>query len=484
MKFEDEDGIIEDVEVIFPDGSIKKPREIKDKEVLRVIDSELGRLKSIDKKPAHVELMKKLEIACVEPRVSDAGHIRWFPNGAFMCELFRRYGYQISAIDLKSYPVKTPMIINPNEPSVAKMMSAFPERLYKVLPGMKSKQETQEFRLRPACDYGVFSIFKDAIISYKHLPIRLYEYEDADWRYEQRGELLGLKRTREFAMVDIHTMVEPGKPALEEFAYQMKEFGIRWYYELGMKPSGIVLNCMHDFYEENKEEFKKMSAYAKMPIVIKLFSKMKTYKVAWFDVVAFDILGRPVEVDTVQLDTKSPEWWDITYTDKDGKKKHPYIIHTGIGTGRAIMALLEWEAAKIDKGELPCLPLWLSPVQVRVISVSENNNKGALKLCQKLNELGVRAELDDRQESVGKKIKDARSQWISYIIVYGDKEEKANKYKVNVRAKSDQKNVFEKEYTIEELVSEIKELCKGKPYLPLPGPVELSKKPTFYSWGR
>ncbi len=474
MRVVDEDGVIEGVEVIFPDGHIELPGKVKDKGVKRIIDSELGRAKTIkDKAPAHIKLMKQLEIAEPEPRVSDAGSIRWYPNGAFICELFRRLAYDISATSLHSYLAKTPMIINPKDPAVNKMMSAFPERLYRVLPGLKSKK--QEFKLRPACDYGVFSIFKDARVSYKDLPVRLYEYEDADWRYEQRGELLGLKRVRQFQMADIHTMVAAGEPALKEFAYQMKEFGIRWYHEFGIEPSGIVLNCMEDFYEANKESFKEMSTYANLPIVVKLFTKMKTYKVAWFDVMAFDILGRPIEVDTVQLDTESPKWWGITYIDKDGKKKYPNIIHTGIGTERAIMTILEWEAVRKDG--LPRLPLWLAPAQVRILSVNERNNAAALKLCKALNRKGVRAELDDRNEKLSKKVREAGIKWINYVITFGDKEEKSSTFKAFVRAENK-----EKKYTVSSLVKEIKDLCKGKPYLPLPMPVHLSVRPVFRSW--
>ncbi len=471
MKYEDEDGIIENVLVILPCGEVKKPNEVKDEDVQRVIKSELGLLKKEKEKPAHLKLMKKLEIAEEEPSVSDAGSIRWLPNGAFMCELFRRYAYIICVNEMGSYPVKTPMIVNPQDKAVNKMMSAFPERLYKVLPGIKDKK--QEFRLRPACDYGVFSIFRDTKLSYKNLPLRLYEFEDASWRYEQRGELLGLKRTREFQMVDIHTMVEQGEPALKEFAYQMKVFGLRWYYELGLKPAGIVLNCMEGFFEENKNSFKEMSSYAGLPIIVKLFSKMKTYKVAWFDIIAFDVLNRPIEVDTVQLDTESPKWWGITYINKEGKEEYPYIIHTGIGTNRAIMTILECESTK----ERPVLPLWLAPIQLRIISVGEEFNEKALELCKKLNEKGVRCDVDERNERVGKKVMDASTHWINYILVFGEKEANSNKYEILNRETGEKKM-----YSIDEIVSEIKEKTKGKPYLPLFGPYEYSKRAKFIHW--
>ncbi len=471
LSEETEDGVLEDLYVIMPDGRVLKREQVDDPGVEKAIKAELGEISEASfGKPPHLELMRRLEIADHEP-ISDAGNLRYYPNGAFIFELLAELGRKMSVDDLGGMVVKTPFIINPNDPGVHKMMEKFPERTYRVLPG--SKEKNQEFRLRPACDYGVWSIFRDAVITYKNLPFGLYEL-DHFWRYEQRGELLGMYRLRSAVMSNYHEMTRDLNQAFERFLEHIDKFALALYRNIEIEPSVIVLNCKRDFYNAHLDVFKGWAQKLKIPIIVKLFKVMKTYKVAWIDVLAFDNLGRPMEIDTVQLDTESASWWGIHYIDENNQEKQPLILHTGFGFERTVAALLEHAYGSKQKGENPMLPLWLSPIQVRFIPIGEKHLEYALDLAKRANELGVRADVDDRDQSLGKRIRFAERNWIPYVVVIGDKEIETGDLSVRVRKTGEQKKM-----KLEDLVNEIHELTKGKPYKSSPFPLRLSRRPIF-----
>lgn len=470
-ELEDE-GEMEEVLVLLPNGQTKKRSELgKSEEAIeRAIKAELKEdREAVAKKSPHTELMKKLEIAEPEPRVSDAGNLRYYPKGQLMMELLAELGYKMAVVDLDGIPVRTPYLINPNQEQVHTMMGKFPERLYKVLPG--SEEKAQEFRLRPACDYGVWLMFKDATITYKQLPLPLYEL-DLIWRYEQRGELLGMSRVRCATMADLHTACANINSAFVEFERQAEKFAIALYKYLDLEPSAIILNCKRDFFNTHSMVFKKWAQSLKIPIIVKLFKTMRTYKVAWIDVIAFDNIGRPVEVVTVQLDTESAAWWGISYVEPDGKKKQPLFLHTGFGLERTLATLLENAASLAQKGANPTLPTWLSPTQVRIIPISQ----GQLEYCKGLMDKvsGIRIDLDDSSETLGKKIRNAELEWIPYVWVVGEKEQTSNNVAVRERSTGKQKVV-----SFKEAIELVKAKIAGMPFRPLPMPKLLSKRPIF-----
>lgn len=480
-EVEEVEGEMERLLVILPDGNCVERSELKEehKEIEAAIKSELKEIsEKVSKKPPHVDLMRKLEIADYE-EISDIGNLRFYPNGALLIELLGKLGLKMATRDLGAMVVKTPYLIDPKHKAVSIMMEKFPERLYRVLPGKKGR----EFRLRPACDYGVWSIFKSATISYKNLPFGLYEF-DIIWRCEQSGEVIGLSRLRNASMPDLHEMCADINQAFERFKQHIEKFALALYHYIEIKPSVIVLNCKNDFFNEHVEFFKSLAKDLKIPIIVKLFKTMKTYKIAWIDVLAFDNNGRPMELDTVQLDTVSAEWWDIKYIDKDGKEKRPVILHTGFGIERTIAALLENAQSKIKENKLPTLPLWLSPEQVRLIPVSSEKH---LKKCEEIAEIlekeKIRVGIDDRELTVSKKVFEAKSSWIPYIVVVGEKEMKSEMLPVVVREKSSLKEEFRKEMSLEDLIKEIKSKTSGMPFRPLFMPRELSKRVVFVPWG-
>ncbi len=166
--------------------------------------------------------------------------------------------------------------------------------------------------------------------------------------------------------------------------------------------------------------------------------------------------------------------YNIEFVEEDGTKKNPIILHNSPSGAveRVLYALLE-KSAKVSKmGGIPSFPLWLSHTQVRVIPVGLEHKEYCEKILAQLSENQIRADIDDRDETVGKKIRESETEWIRYTVVIGDKEINASKLVVRDRNEGKQREV-----TLQELMDEIKAQVKDKPYLPLNLPTHLSKRP-------
>jgi threonyl-tRNA synthetase len=169
--------------------------------------------------------------------------------------------------------------------------------------------------------------------------------------------------------------------------------------------------------------------------------------------------------------------YDITYVDEKGEKQHPIILHCSPSGGveRCVYAMLEKAYREQRKGKVPMLPLWLSPTQVRVIPVSDKFAKDAEKMADEIGTHGVRADFDDRPLTMQKKVREAETEWVNYIIVLGQRE--IDSGVLPVRDRTAGKIV---EMTPKKLVDSILKQTKGKPFRPLPLPKKLSQRPQFY----
>lgn len=161
----------------------------------------------------------------------------------------------------------------------------------------------------------------------------------------------------------------------------------------------------------------------------------------------------------------------ITYVGEDGEEKYPLIIHTGFGPERFLSAVLENTSAK----ENPVLPVWLSPTQVRIIPVSsEKHMDYCVEVADELEKEKIRVDIDDRPESVGRRIRDSETEWIPYMLVVGDNEIDGDELSVRIKETGE-----EIKMTMEELIEEIKDKTEGYPYKRLPLPKLVSKRPKF-----
>jgi threonyl-tRNA synthetase len=188
-----------------------------------------------------------------------------------------------------------------------------------------------------------------------------------------------------------------------------------------------------------------------------------------------DYLGRPIENPTIQIDVESGERFGITYIDQEENDHYPIIIHCS-PTGsieRVICSLLEKSAIE-KKEKPPMLPVWLAPTQVRVVPIAERHMEFAQNLARELRDAHIRVDVDDRPETVGKKIRNAGGEWTSFVVVIGDREMEGSELTVNVRETGQKVSMG-----VQELIDVINLETKGMPFRPLPLPLKLSKRVTF-----
>ncbi|MEM0149102.1 MAG: His/Gly/Thr/Pro-type tRNA ligase C-terminal domain-containing protein, partial [Candidatus Micrarchaeaceae archaeon] len=306
----------------------------------------------------------------------------------------------------------------------------------------------------------------------KHLPMRIYELSKS-FRYEKRGELVGLRRLRGFTMPDIHSFCKDLEEGWTEFQELYKN------YDDLAKGTGIeyaiVFRCVEDFYLNHKDKLVELLRYSQRPAFVELLSEMKHYWVIKHEFQGIDSVGGNCQLCTVQLDVKDAKVYGIKYTDIDGSEKGCIICHSSIGAiERWIYTILE----KALKMEIPQYPLWLAPTQVRIIPVENNYLSFCKEICDILTKNRIRANIDDRNERVSKKIRYAEREWVPYILVVGKKEKESNIFVIRKRADKTQV-----QKSIDELINEIKNLVNGFPFRKLPMPIYLSKWPVFYHWG-
>jgi threonyl-tRNA synthetase len=191
-----------------------------------------------------------------------------------------------------------------------------------------------------------------------------------------------------------------------------------------------------------------------------------------------DNLNKAAALSTDQIDIENAERYGITYTDKNGKKKYPIILHCSPSGAieRCIYALLEKAYSEQKNGKIPKLPLWLSPTQVRIIPVSNKFLKESEKIASELEKNYIRVDIDDREETVSKKIREAEIEWVPIICVIGSKEVKEKIITARIRERKEVK-----EMKLEKLIEMIKEEIKEKPFKPLSLPKYLSKRAIFVS---
>ncbi|WP_456478630.1 threonine--tRNA ligase [Geoglobus ahangari] len=440
----------------------------------KFVDYEISKRRAVDRIPPHVELMKRLEIADYE-EASDSGHMRYYPNGRLVKSLLETFVTE-KCIEYGAMEVETPIMYDRAHPTLRKYLERFPARQYII------KGDKRDFFLRFAACFGQFLMASQATITYRHLPLKMYELTRYSFRKEQRGELVGLRRLRAFTMPDMHTIVRDIEEAKEEF-YNQYKLSVEVLKEIGLEPEDyeVAIRITRDFYEENREFIHSIAEVLNKPILIEMWDRRFFYFVLKFEFNFVDALDKASALSTVQIDVENAERYGITYVDSDGKEKHPLILHCSASGAieRVMYALLEKEHMRAGRGELPMLPVWLSPTQVRIIPIAERHLEKAMEVAEVLRANRVRADVDDREETTGKKVRDAATQWIPYIVVIGDRELESGKLSVTVRKGSTKEKQRNVEMTVDELIEEIRRECEGKPYKPLPMPVLLSRRPSM-----
>lgn len=430
----------------------------------KLVSYELGTGASDAGEPPHVKLMREKEL-CDYESASDVGNLKWFPKGRLVRDLLADYVYNL-VVDQGAMPIETPIFYDLDNEAINVHAAKFGERQYRT-------DTKKNLMLRFACCFGAFRVMADPFITWKNLPAKLYELSTYSFRFEKKGEVVGLKRLRAFTMPDFHSFCADMNSTLEEFSKQT-DMCIQTGVDLDVNYE-IIFRATKDFYDENKDWMYSIGKKIGKPVLLEILPERKHYWSCKIDFAAIDYLGRPIENPTVQIDVESGKRFDITYLGEDGKEHYPTILHCS-PTGsieRVICSLLEKTAIELDE-KAPMLPTWLSPIEVRIITVGEDHKDFANELYDKINAENIRVDVDDRDESVGKKIRNAATEWIPYIFVVGDNEKESGVFSVTVRETGKKVDM-----TVDELIKEVLDKTKGMPYRGLPLPKDISTRINF-----
>ena len=475
-SIEKEKEIKSEWKILTPEGEFidAEKFDFSDYEDLKLLyEYESKGSRKIIGEPAHVKMMQSLELVDYEP-ASDSGNFRWYPKGRMIKGLLEQHINNIVR-DIGGMQVETPIMYDIEHPALSAYLKKFPARQYRV------RSDNKEFFLRFAACFGQYMIAKDMTISYRNLPLRMYELTHYSFRREQSGETSGLKRLRCFTMPDLHTFCADINQSTEEFERQFIT-SMKWMNDLKLHHE-VAIRFVKEFFDNNKELAINLAKLARKPILIELWDEQYFYFVMKFEFNVIDSMKKASALSTVQIDVENAERFNISYTDEKGDKKYPYVLHTSISGSidRCVYAILEREAIKIKQGQKPIIPFWISPTQIRLIPIKDEFVTLCNDFIDNLNELSknytIRIDIDDRDESVGRKIRDAEKEWIPIIIVIGDMEKDTKTYKPRFRNSEIGEN--DKSYTLNDLNKLIIEKIKDYPQQKIPLPIYISKRPKF-----
>jgi len=419
--------------------------------------------------PKHIAYMRRHELVdyC---EASEKGHYKWYPKGLLIQKLILDYAAQL-AYEWGAFEMKNPIVIRGDHNIVGELMGEFYERDYQVDGGRGICY------LRYASDPLAFPFMQNVRFSYKQSPLKVYE-EATCFRNEQEGEVSGLKRVRNFMMTDMHAACSTVAEARKEFEALcfkftdlMNDIIAKGRWVLGWE--GTI-----DFFEENKDWLINIGKRMRVPAFFKLMPQMSYYYAMKNEYQSITEDKSNIQVSTVQWDVKDGPRFNIGYIDEDGRKHPcPVIIHaSSFGSiERTLCVILENIAIDAAKGVSPMFPLWLAPTQVRITPVSDVYLSFAMGICERISCQNIRVDIDDRDDTVSKKIRNGEKEWIPYLLVVGEKEKSSGR--LNVRSREDRS---QKEMAVDDFIELVCKKTKGMPFRLLPLPRLVSKRPLFY----
>ena len=384
------------------------------------------------KKRDHRKIGKELDLFSFSPRVGQ-GLPLWLPKGAalrerlenFLKGVQKAHGYQ---------QVMTPHI---GQKELYVTSGHYEKYGKDSFQPIHTPQEGEEFLLKPMNCPHHCEIYKLKPHSYKDLPIRLAEFGTV-YRYEQSGELHGLTRVRGFTQDDAHIFCRPDQ-LKEEFCkvidivlYIFKTLSFEDYTaQISLRDPKDAVKYMGSDENWDKAQSAIIEAAAEKGLKTTVVEGEAAFYGPKLDFMVRDAIGRKWQLGTIQVDYNLPERFDLEYIGSDDKRYRPVMIHRApFGSmERFVAVLIEHTGGKF--------PLWLAPEQVMILPISERFNDFAKKVCSFLNNSDIRAAIDDRNETIGKKIRENELKRIPYLIILGEKEEAADMVSVRKQGKGD-----------------------------------------------
>lgn len=393
------------------------------------------------KKRDHRKIGKELELFTFSPRVG-AGLPLWLPKGAALRERLEQFLRKVQK-DYGYLPVITPHIGQKELYVTSGHYAKYGADSFRPIT---TPQEGEEFLLKPMNCPHHCEIYRSKPHSYKDLPIRLAEFGTV-YRYEQSGELHGLTRVRGFTQDDAHIYCRPDQ-LKEEFCkvidivlYIFKTLNFDEY---------IAQVSLRDKNDRSKyigtdENWEKAEQAIIEAAQEKGLKTIVEYGEAAFygpklDFMVKDAIGRRWQLGTIQVDYNLPERFELEYTGADDKKYRPVMIHRApFGSmERFVAVLIEHTGGKF--------PLWLTPEQAVILPISEKYNDYAKKVCELLNNYDIRASIDERNETIGKKIRENELKRIPFLLVVGEKEAENGTVSVRRQGEGDQGSMTPEEF--------------------------------------
>jgi threonyl-tRNA synthetase len=394
------------------------------------MDAHFARLEEAAKRD-HRLLGKQLDLFSIQ-ELAGAGLIFWHPKGAIIRKVMEdwmrdeclRRGYSL---------VFTPHVMRRELWKISGHEGFYAGNMYTPM-----ELDDAEYRLKPMNCPGHILIYKNSPRSYRDLPVRLAELGNV-YRYERSGTMHGLLRVRGFTQDDAHIFCTPGQ--IEDEVVACIDFAEAVLTTFGFKEFKVELSTWdpndraHYAVSDDNWELATnglKSALDRKGISYKTIPGEAAFYGPKIDVKLVDVLGRLWQLSTVQFDFNLPARFELEYVGEDGERHQPVMVH------RALFGSVERFFGVLIEHYAGAFPLWLAPVQVGLVPISERHHAYAQKVEAELKAAGLRVETDSRNEKMNGKIRDFANQKTPYILVFGDKEETAGAVSVRTRAKGDQ----------------------------------------------
>lgn len=429
---------------------------------------EMFKNREANEEPVHISAMKRLQLIDYESG-SDPGNFRFLPNGKLVKNLLEDFVTR-EMVNYGAMEVETPIMYDIEHPSLKAYLHRFPARQYTV------ESPNKKLFLRFSACFGQFLMAHETSISYRSLPMRMYEMTRYSFRAEQRGELAGLRRLRAFTMPDCHALCADIDQAREEYEKRF-DLAIAIQKKIGFDlPEDLefALRSVNDFWEDNKTYLLGLIKKWGKPALVEIWNKQFAYFVVKYEFNFVDSVNKAAALTTDQIDVENAKNYDIKFTTPENKMESPLILHLSPSGAieRVIYALLEKTVMKDEKHAM--LPLWLSPTQVRICPMNDSLLPYCEEIADEFEKLQIRVDIDDRTESTQKKVRDAEKDWVPFTVVIGNREKESGNLSVRFRETGTVQNMSK-----DELIKMIIDKTRDMPFRKLTMPKLISKRPTF-----
>jgi threonyl-tRNA synthetase len=413
------------------------------------LDAHFARLEEAEKRD-HRVLGKQLDLFSIQ-EIAGAGLIFWHPRGGIIRKIMEdwmrdeclRRGYSL---------VFTPHVMRRELWKISGHEGFYSGNMYTPM-----ELDDAEYRLKPMNCPGHILIYKNSPKSYRDLPVRLAELGNV-YRYERSGTMHGLLRVRGFTQDDAHIFCTPGQ--IEDEVVACIDFAEAVLKTFGFKEFKVELSTWDPndraHYAGSDDNWNLavgglQRALDRKGIAYKTIPGEAAFYGPKIDVKLVDVLGRLWQLSTVQFDFNLPARFELEYVGEDGERHQPVMVH------RALFGSVERFFGVLIEHYAGAFPLWLAPVQVGLVPISERHHEYAKKVEAELKAAGLRVEVDDRNEKMNGKIRDFANLKTPYILVFGDKEEAAGSVSVRTRGKGDQGTL-----PLSEFIAKVKGLVEAQ----------------------